>query len=155
MEYQRVILLMLKALLQHTSMDAAQSPHVYAIVSQLVESTLCWEALSVLEALLQSCSTFTGATPPHVLGTTENGEEKKLVPQTSFKAHSGQLQYGIVGMGGTNSVGGATESGGLPPRELALQNTRLILGRVLDTCALGRRREYRRLVPFVTTMRNP
>ncbi|RZC73806.1 hypothetical protein C5167_049289 [Papaver somniferum] len=153
-EYQRVILLMLKALLQHTSMDAAQSPHVYAIVSQLVESTLCWGALSVLEALLQSCSTFAGATPPHVLGTTENGEEKKLVPQTSFKVHSGQLQYGIVGMGGTNSVGGATESGGLPPRELALQNTRLILGRDLDTCALGRRREYRRLVPFVTTMRN-
>ncbi|KAI3904652.1 hypothetical protein MKW98_014832 [Papaver atlanticum] len=156
-EYQRVILLMLKALLQHTSMDAAQSPHVYAIVSQLVESTLCWEALSVLEALLQSCSTFTGATLPHVLGTTENGasEEKMLVPQTSFKDHSGQLQYGIVGMGGTNSVGGATESGGLPPREVALQSTRLILGRVLDTCALGRRREYRRLVPFVTTMRNP
>ncbi|KAI3888315.1 hypothetical protein MKX03_035856 [Papaver bracteatum] len=156
-EYQRVILLMLKALLQHTSMDAVQSPHVYAIVSQLVESTLCWEALSVLEALLQSCSTFTGATLPHVLGTTENSasEEKMLVPQTSFKAHSGQLQYGVVGMGGTNSVGGATESGGLPPRELALQNTRLILGRVLDTCALGRRREYRRLVPFVTTMRNP
>ena len=51
---------MLKALLQQTPVDAAQSPHVYEIVSQLVESTLCWEALSVLEALLQSCSSSTG-----------------------------------------------------------------------------------------------
>ncbi|OVA09498.1 Cell morphogenesis protein C-terminal [Macleaya cordata] len=166
-EYQRVILLMLKALLQHTSMDAAQSPHVYAIVSQLVESTLCWEALSVLEALLQSCSTLTGAAHPHDPASIENGfsgiEEKMLVPQSSFKARSGQLQYGMgsgfmtsQGMGGTQSGGGggATESG-LSQRDLALQNTRLILGRVLDTCALGRRRDYRRLVPFVTSMRNP
>lgn len=33
--------------------------------------------------------------------------------------------------------------------DVALQNTRLILGRVLDNCALGRG-DYRRLVRFVT-----
>ncbi|KAF5206548.1 furry-like protein [Thalictrum thalictroides] len=158
-EYQRVILLMLKALLQHTTMDAAQSPHVYAIVSQLVESTLCWEALSVLEALLQSCSTFTGSHPPET-GYFENGfggkDDKVLAPQSSFKARSGPLQYAAgsaFGMPTPFSQGG-TESGS-SQREVALQNTRLILGRVLDTCAFGKRRDYRRLVPFVTSMRNP
>ncbi|XP_024928796.3 cell polarity protein mor2 isoform X3 [Ziziphus jujuba] len=159
-EYQRVILLMLKALLQHTPMDAAQSPHMYAIVSQLVESTLCWEALSVLEALLQSCSSLTSS-HPHEPGSFENGigggEEKILVPQTSFKARSGPLQYGMgsgFGTGSTTAPVGSTESG-LSPREVALQNTRLILGRVLDSCALGKRRDYRRLVPFVTCIGNP
>lgn len=159
-EYQRVILLMLKALLQHTPMDAAQSPHMYAIVSQLVESTLCWEALSVLEALLQSCSSLTGS--QHEPGSIENGlggaDEKMLAPQTSFKARSGPLQYAMgSGFGAGSSVtaqGSAAESG-MSPRELALQNTRLILGRVLDNCALGRRRDYRRLVPFVTCIGNP
>ncbi|KAK1383473.1 cell polarity protein mor2 [Heracleum sosnowskyi] len=160
-EYQRVILLILKALLQHTPMDAAQSPHMYAIVSQLVESTLCWEALSVLEALLQSCSSLPGS-HPHDPALFENGlggaDEKMLAPQTSFKARSGPLQY-AMGLGfGTGSIptaqGSATESG-ISPRELALQNTRLILGRVLENCALGRRRDYRRLVPFVTSIGNP
>ncbi|OWM64475.1 hypothetical protein CDL15_Pgr020442 [Punica granatum] len=156
-EYQRVILLLLKALLQHTPMDAAQSPHMYAIVSQLVESTLCWEALSVLEALLQSCSSLPGS-HPHELAA-ENGigpEEKLLAPQMSFKARSGPLQYptGLGFMLGSASQGGANDSG-LAPREVALRNTRLILGRVLDSCALGRRRDYRRLVPFVTTISNP
>ncbi|PSR87776.1 Protein furry-like [Actinidia chinensis var. chinensis] len=160
-EYQRVILLMLKALLQHTPMDAAQSPHMYAIVSQLVESTLCWEALSVLEALLQSCGSLTG-THPNDPGFFENGhggtEDKLLAPQTSFKARSGPLQFAMgsgFGLGSTSAAqGGATESG-LSAREVALQNTRLILGRVLDNCALGMRRDYRRLVPFVTTIGNP
>lgn len=157
-EYQRVILLMLKALLQHTPMDASQSPHMYAIVSQLVESTLCWEALSVLEALLQSCSSLTGSYP-HDPGSYENGtDEKILAPQTSFKARSGPLQYSMVSAiaGGTAlaNQGVSTESG-VSSREVALQNTRLILGRVLDSCALGRRRDYRRLVPFVTTIGNP
>ncbi|XP_047335140.1 protein furry homolog-like [Impatiens glandulifera] len=159
--YQRVILLILKALLQHTPMDAAQSPHMYAIVSQLVESTLCWEALSVLEALLQSCSSLGGALSSD-LGLNENGgivgtEEKMLVPQTSFKARSGPLQYAIgSGFGATiQTVNNSnSETGGLSAREQALQNTRLILGRVLDNCALGRRRDYRRLVPFVTTIGN-
>nr|XP_027074978.1 protein furry homolog-like isoform X2 [Coffea arabica] len=158
-EYQRVILLMLKALLQHTPMDAAQSPHMYAIVSQLVESTLCWEALSVLEALLQSCSSLPGS-HPHDPISFENGlgvaDEKILAPQTSFKARSGPLQLAMglgLGAGSTPPMQNATESG-LPPRELALQNTRLMLGRVLDGCALGRRRDYRRLVPFVTSTGN-
>lgn len=159
-EYQRVILLMLKALLQHTPMDAAQSPHMYAIVSQLVESTLCWEALSVLEALLQSCSSLPGS-HPHEPGSFENGvggtDDKMLAPQTSFKARSGPLQFGMTspfGGGSTPAQGGSTETG-VSPREMALQNTRLILGRVLDSCALGRRRDYRRLVPFVTSIGNP
>nr|DAD43759.1 TPA_asm: hypothetical protein HUJ06_001989 [Nelumbo nucifera] len=159
-EYQRVILLMLKALLQHTPMDAAQSPHVYAIVSQLVESTLCWEALSVLEALLQSCSSFTGS-HPHEPGYLENGfsgaEDKILAPQSSFKARSGPLQFSMgsgFGTGSTPAVPGGVVESGPSAREVALQNTRLILGRVLDTCPLGRRRDYRRLVPFVTNMGN-
>ncbi|KAK8615919.1 hypothetical protein V6N13_017489 [Hibiscus sabdariffa] len=156
-EYQRVILLMLKALLQHTPMDSAQSPHMYAIVSQLVESTLCWEALSVLEALLQSCSSLTGS-HPHDPGSFENGtDEKMLAPQTSFKARSGPLQYALgsgFGIGSTSVPQTSPAESGTTPREVALQNTRLILGRVLDSCALGRRREYRRLVPFVTTIGN-
>ncbi|XP_042060292.1 protein furry homolog-like [Salvia splendens] len=159
-EYQRVILLMLKALLQHTPVDAAQSPHMYAIVSQLVESTLCWEALSVLEALLQSCSSIPGS-HPHDLGSFENGfmgmDEKILVPQTSFKARSGPLQFagglgfgtGLTPSGQANAIESSTSQ-----KELTLQNTRLMLGRVLDSCALGRRRDYRRLVPFVTTIGN-
>ena len=159
-EYQRVILLMLKALLQHTPMDAAQSPHIYAIVSQLVESTLCWEALSVLEALLQSCSSLTGS-HPHEPGSFENGigasEEKFLAPQTSFKARSGPLQYGMgsgLGSVSTPAQGGSTESG-MSPREVALQNTRLILGRVLDRSALGKRKDQKKLVPFVANIGNP
>ncbi|KAL7135618.1 hypothetical protein ABFS83_11G109900 [Erythranthe nasuta] len=157
-EYQRVILLMLKALLQHTPVDSAQSPHMYAIVSQLVESTLCWEALSVLEALLQSCSPLPGS-HPHDQGAFENGfDDKFLAPQTSFKARSGPLQFaGVLGFGqGFANYGQTnTNESGISPKELALQNTRLMLGRVLDGCALGRRRDYRRLVPFVTTIGNP
>ncbi|XP_043707827.1 protein furry homolog [Telopea speciosissima] len=160
-EYQRVILLILKALLQHTPMDAAQSPHVYAIVSQLVESTLFWEALSVLEALLHSCSSLMGS-HPHEAGFSENGfggtEEKVLAPQSSFKSRSGPLQYSMgsgFGAGLTPATQGGTIDSGPSPREVALRNTRLILGRVLDSCALGRRRDYRRLVPFVTSMGNP
>ncbi|XP_073115620.1 uncharacterized protein [Elaeis guineensis] len=161
LDYQRVILLMLKALLQQTPVDAAQCPHVYAIVSQLVESTLCWEALSVLEALLQSCSNVSSG---HVdeQGSTENGlgaGEKVLqgilAPQSSFKARSGQLQYGAgsgLGAGSGMQGGGGATDGGLSPREVALRNTRLFLGRVLDTCALGRKRDYKRLVPFVASI---
>ncbi|BAU01429.1 hypothetical protein VIGAN_11066000 [Vigna angularis var. angularis] len=159
-EYQRVILLMLKALLQHTPMDATQSPHIYAIVSQLVESTLCWEALSVLEALLQSCSSLT-STHAYEQGSFENGiggpEEKLLAPQTSFKARSGPLQYGLgsgLSSAFTHGQFGSTESG-MTPREVALQNTRLILGRVLDRSALGKRKDQKKLVPFVPNVGNP
>ncbi|KAG4987863.1 hypothetical protein JHK85_030846 [Glycine max] len=159
-EYQRVILLMLKALLQHTPMDATQSPHIYAIVSQLVESTLCWEALSVLEALLQSCSSLTGS-HPYEPGSLENGiggtEEKLLAPQTSFKARSGPLQYGFgSGLGSVSTPGqvGSTESG-MSPREVALHNTRLIIGRVLDRSVLGKRKDQKKLVPFVANIGNP
>ncbi|KAJ8546260.1 hypothetical protein K7X08_018843 [Anisodus acutangulus] len=146
-----------KALLQHTPMDAAQSPHMYAIVSQLVESTLCG-GTCVLEALLQTCSL--PGSHPHELGQFESGpagaEEKILAPQTSFKARSGSLQFAMLGFGaGSTPVAqpNASESG-LSAKELALQNTRLMLGRVLDSCAPGRK-DYRRLVPFVTSTGNP
>ncbi|KZV24999.1 protein furry-like [Dorcoceras hygrometricum] len=159
-EYQRVVLLMLKALLQHTPVDAAQSPQMYAIVSQLVESTLCWEALSVLEALLQSCSSLPGSHPQDP-ASFENGfgamDEKILVPQTSFKARSGPLQFSTgpgFGAGLTPQGQANAAESGISPKELALQNTRSMLGRVLDNCVLGRRRDYRRLVPFVTTIGN-
>ncbi|KAM0039800.1 putative Cell morphogenesis protein [Helianthus debilis subsp. tardiflorus] len=159
-EYQRVILLLMKALLQHTPTDAAQSPHMYAIVSQLVESTLCWEALSVLEALLQSCSSLTG-THNHDPASYENGlsgtEDKVLFPQSSFKARSGPLQQAMglgFGPGSMLATPASLSESGVSPRELALQNTRLILERVLDNCALGKRRDHKRLVPFVTTTGN-
>ncbi|CAN1342910.1 Cell morphogenesis protein PAG1 [Linum perenne] len=155
-EYQRVILLTLKALLQHTPMDASQSPHMYAIVSQLVESPLSWEALSVLEALLQSCSSFSGGSNLHEIGSSssyENGfDDRMLGPQASFKIRSGPLPlYYATGSGMYAAACGGFETR-VPPREVALQNTRLILGRVLDNCALGRRKDYRRLVPFVNNI---
>nr|GMC62253.1 protein furry homolog-like [Ipomoea batatas] len=142
LEYQRVILLMLKTMLQHTPMDAAQTPHMYTIVSQLVESTMCSEALSVLEALLQSCSSH-----PHDSGVFDNGFS---TTEDRFKARSSSFQF-AMGVGSGSSV---TESG-FAPRDVALQNTRLMLGRVLDGCALGKRRDYRRLVPFVTSTGKP
>nr|ATG70920.1 ARM repeat superfamily protein [Callitropsis funebris] len=156
-EYQRVILLMLKALLQHTPMDAAQSPQVYAVVSQLVESTLCWEALNVLESLLQSCSSLSNHQVD--IGSSENGhitcEEKSIPPltaQNSFKAQSGPLQYS-AGSGGLATGAAVVQTNvELSSRETALQNTSLALGRVLDTYGPGRKRDYKRLVPFVANL---
>lgn len=159
-EYQRVILLMLKALLQHTPMDAARSPQVYAIVSQLVESTLCWEALSVLESLLQSYSSLPGY--PVDMGSSENGhfpnEEKTataFATQSSFKVRNGPLQYSGSSGGVVPNAAVAQSNIELSSREAALQNTRLALGRVLDTYGLGRKRDYKRLVPFVANIVHP
>ncbi|GAB4840336.1 hypothetical protein Ancab_021103 [Ancistrocladus abbreviatus] len=161
-EYQRVVLLMLKELLQHTPVDAAENPHMYAIVSQLVESSLGCDALNVLEALLQSCSSLDGHL--HEPDSFENGygwlDEKLLIPQTSYKARNGSLPpYPPTGSGflvGSVLTGQMTLSEtGIAAREVALQNTRSILGRVLDTSALGRRRDYKRLVPFVSNIGNP
>ncbi|CAH9102140.1 unnamed protein product [Cuscuta epithymum] len=156
LEYQRVILLMLKALLQHTPMDAAQSPHMYAVVSQLVESTLCWEALSVLEALLQSCSSMpAGSHLNEPTGSFDSDDSKVLAAQTSFKARSGPLQFSMVGSAQQMGQGNNASESGLTPRDIALKNTRSMLGKVLDSCPLGRRRDYRRLVPFVTSTGAP
>ncbi|KAK4740478.1 hypothetical protein SAY87_032410 [Trapa incisa] len=157
MEYQRVILLMLKALLQFTPMDAAQSPHMYAVVSQLVESTLCWEALSVLEALLLSCSSQQGSLPHELAADNEFGPAEKLMPpHISFKPLSGLLQYPAGFMvGSTSASQGVANDSGLAPCEVALRNTRSVLGRVLESCPLGQRRDYRCLVPFVTSIGNP
>ncbi|KAJ7549297.1 hypothetical protein O6H91_07G048400 [Diphasiastrum complanatum] len=170
-EYQRVILLMLRALLKHTPMDLTKSPQVYAAVSQLVESPLCWEALHVLEAVLQSCSNIASfQTDSTIALNQENGningngfsrrleEDKSAVPflsQSSFRARSGPLQS-WAGSGGTNPVTMNPESVDvLPSRETALQNTRLSLGRVLDTYGMGRKRDYKRLIPFVTNSVQP
>ncbi|XP_020587896.1 cell morphogenesis protein PAG1 isoform X2 [Phalaenopsis equestris] len=159
-DYQRVILILLKALLHQTPVDAAQSPHVYGIVSQLVESSLSCEALSVLEALLQSCSTLAGdhkdefGSAENGYGLTEKSLQSILAPQSSFKARSGQLQF-VAGSG--IGVVSAAHGGGdnvQSQREISLQNTRMILGRVLDSCALGRKRDYKRLVPFVANIGN-
>ncbi|XP_078160934.1 ARM repeat superfamily protein isoform X3 [Carex rostrata] len=155
--YQRVVLSMLKSLLQQALVDPAQIPLVYNAVSQLVESPLCSEALNVLEALLKSCSE-----PGSGSGTMDNGFGDKTLQamfgsQTSFKARSGPLPFVNTGsgFGSTGWQGGGGEAafgGGLVPREVALQNTRLLLGRVLDTCSLGKKRDHKRLVPFVANM---
>jgi hypothetical protein len=78
------------------------------------------------------------------------GEEvlqSMLLPQSSFKARSGPLQYGAGSLMAQGGGGSAADSG-----LVALQNTRLLLGRVLDTCALGRKRDHKRLVPFVANI---
>ncbi|KAG8073032.1 hypothetical protein GUJ93_ZPchr0006g41845 [Zizania palustris] len=164
LDYQRVVLLMLKSLLQQTPVDPSQIPQVYNVVSQLVEGTLCAEALNVLEALLRSCSGVTGGqADDHGFGDNSHGMGEKvlqsmLLPQSSFKARSGPLQYAAGSGFGTGTpmgqAGGsaAAADGGLVPRDVALQNTRLLLGRVLDTCALGRKRDHKRLVPFVANI---
>ncbi|AQK55204.1 ARM repeat superfamily protein [Zea mays] len=162
LDYQRVVLLMLKSLLQQTPVDPSQIPQVYNFVSQLVESTLCSEALNVLEALLRSCG---GGGQGEEAGFGDNGGhgsgekvlQSMLLPQSSFKARSGPLQYAagsglgsLMGQGGGGSSSAADS--GLVARDVALQNTRLLLGRVLDTCALGRKRDHKRLVPFVANV---
>nr|CAB3448417.1 unnamed protein product [Digitaria exilis] len=160
LDYQRVVLLMLKSLLQQTPVDPSQIPQVYNVVSQLVESTLCSEALNVLEALLRSCSGVTGGQSEEV-GFGENGHgagekalQSMLLPQSSFKARSGPLQYAAgSGFGSLMGQGGGSAAdSGVVARDVALQNTRLLLGRVLDTCALGRKRDHKRLVPFVANI---
>ncbi|KAJ0469406.1 putative protein furry/Tao3/Mor2 [Helianthus annuus] len=106
-------------------MDAVQNQHMYALISQLVESSLCSEALGVLEALLHNYASV-NHDPAHYESNLGGADE------SAFMARGG------------------------PPcvtaKELALRNTRLILGRVLDNCVLGRRRDYKRLVPFVNTI---
>ncbi|CAM6088431.1 unnamed protein product [Calypogeia fissa] len=176
-EYQRVILLMLRALLQHTTMDAAKSPQIYAAVSQFVESSLCFEALNVLEAVLQSCSTQGSFQVEDAPSVQENGnfiapgspasrrsqlEDRfsSLVSHSSFKAKSGPLQPSWIGSDGTNAAapivaGTVAATDVLPSRETALQNTKLALGRVLDTYGPGRKRDYKRLVPFVAPSVRP
>ncbi|KAF5769782.1 putative Cell morphogenesis protein [Helianthus annuus] len=124
-EYQRVVLIILKQLVHHIPMDAVQNQHMYALISQLVESSLCSEALGVLEALLHNYASV-NHDPAHYESNLGGADE------SAFMARGG------------------------PPcvtaKELALRNTRLILGRVLDNCVLGRRRDYKRLVPFVNTI---
>ena len=157
-EYYRVILLFLKELLQHTPVEAAQSPHVYAIVSQLVESSLGSDALNVLEALLQSCNSPIGVN--HESGAFENGhgaaDENLSPPPTSYRARTGSLLHPLAPALGAASVWGgqwgALESGFVSSREIALQNTRVILERILENCELGRKKDYKRLVPFVPNM---
>lgn len=76
-----------------------------------------------------------------------------LVSQSSFKARSGPLQYSVGSGGAIPMQAVATNPGSmdaLPSRETALQNTKLALERVLETYGPGKRRDYKRLVPFVS-----
>ncbi len=98
---------------------------MYAAVSQLVESPLCGEALNVLEAVLQSCSTVNSqAESVPTIWPQENGgtvsapatyrrpddehinspqrPASALVSQSSFKSRSGSgpLQHSWVGSDG-------------------------------------------------------
>ncbi|GKA17859.1 furry homolog-like protein [Tanacetum coccineum] len=133
-EYQRVVLLILKQLLHHISIDAVQSRHMYALISQIIGSGLCSEALSVLEALLHNYG-FMCVTLNHDPAYYESSLAG--IDESSFIAHGGPINESMTSA-----------------KELALQNTRLILGQVLDNCVLGRRRDYKRLVPFVNTIGN-
>ncbi|KAM0835403.1 hypothetical protein ACQ4PT_062965 [Festuca glaucescens] len=129
------------------------------------------EALNVLEALLRSCSGVAQADDLGGFGGEHGGHggagvvgekalERMLLPQSSFKARSGPLQYAArSGFGSTmmavaaqGGIGGGGTDGGVVAPDVALQNTRLLLGRVLDTCALGRKRDHKRLVPFVANI---
>ncbi|KAK4486183.1 hypothetical protein RD792_008852 [Penstemon davidsonii] len=67
--------------------------------------------------------------------------------QITVEGYIGNALLIMLGYGPGQSPFGqanATESG-ISPKELALQNTRLMLGRIRDSCALGRRRDYRRV----------
>ncbi|XP_051213093.1 uncharacterized protein [Lolium perenne] len=171
LDYKRVVLLMLNSLLQQTPVDPSQIPQVYNVVSQLVEGALCAEALNVLEALLRSCSGVAQADDLGGFGGEHGGHgggglvgekalERMLLPQSSFKARSGPLQYAagsgfgsvMMAAAAQGGAGGGGTDGGVVAPDVALQNTRLLLGRVLDTCALGRKRDHKRLVPFVANI---
>jgi hypothetical protein len=138
----------------------------------------------VLEAVLQSCSTVNSQVESvPTIWPQENGgtvsapatyrrpddehinspqrPASALVSQSSFKSRSGSgpLQHSWVGSGGPlpSAAGNSPVATAdvLPSRETALQNTQLALGRVLDTYGSGRKRDYKRLVPFVANSVRP
>ena len=81
--------------------------------------------------------------------------KRMLLPQSSFTARSGPLQYAAgSGFGSMMAAPGvaAPVDTGLVTRDVALQHTRLLLGRVLAPCALGRKRDHKRLVPLVANI---
>jgi hypothetical protein len=156
-DYQRVVLLLLKALLSLAPADAAQGSAVYSAVSRLVEGPLCHEALAVLEACLVNASqnkalmraSSDGVHNPASLGKASGAHAHH------FPSPSRGLQFTSLGEGGSEreqplvgSGPGAAEV--LPSREEALHNTTLALELVLQTCGPNRRRDERRLIPFVT-----
>ncbi|KAD7479458.1 hypothetical protein E3N88_02594 [Mikania micrantha] len=114
-EYQRVVLIILKQFVLHIQMDAVQNQHMYALISQLVESSLSSEALGVLEALLHNYEPMT-ASINHDPAHHENNLSG--VDESAFMAHCGPSNEPCVS-----------------DKEIALQNTRLILGRN-DHCRL-------------------
>ncbi|XP_024392551.1 uncharacterized protein [Physcomitrium patens] len=172
-EYQRIILLMLRPLVRYTPIESARIPQVYAAVSQLVESPLCMEAVTVLEAVLQSSSVHgsvhseaSSAVSPQESGAINNvprsyprrpedsapSPQRNMASQNSFKLRA-PVQQSWTGSTGPVPSGGVSPvaSDVLPSREKALRNTQLALGRVLDTYGTGRKRDYKRLVPFVSS----
>ncbi|CAI5507771.1 unnamed protein product [Closterium sp. Naga37s-1] len=129
MEYHQMVLLILQALLRRTSLDATQSPLLYASVSRLLDSGHCREeALGVLEAILDSCA----ATIHRPAGSV-----------------SAAAAAAAAAAGGDYSPGFSAEL--LPSPDLALRLTQEALARVLDSYGGGRRtgKEAKRLVPFV------
>jgi hypothetical protein len=155
--YQRVVLLLLKALLSLAPADAAQGSAVYSAVSRLVEGPLCHEALAVLEACLVNASqnkalmraSSDGVHNPASLGKASGAHAHH------FPSPSRGLQFTSLGEGGSereqplvSSGPGAAEA--LPSREEALHNTTLALELVLKAYGPNRRRDERRLIPFVT-----
>eukprot|EP00850_Spirogloea_muscicola_P018806 SM000176S03137 [mRNA] locus=s176:102016:119238:- [translate_table: standard] len=184
-EYQQIILLLLRALLQHTAIDAAQSLMVYTTVARLLEGHLCQEALNVLEAVLSHRSLCTDndsaqmrseaasaaghgsshyaavdlpAGPPPVRRASDETERRggswsqmRFLGGGSGGAGQGARMggggAGVAGVtgGGHSRTRTASWGGGFPSSlagpevvqmtgcEASVLNTRLALGRVLET----------------------
>ena len=126
LEYQRPVLLLLRALLMHAQVKAGQSPHLYASVSRLVDNPSCrQEAESALEAILNNCSS-----------SMQRSKSSGQNPKTGTRTFSPD---GFLDL--------------LPTREVARRNTQAALGRVLATYGNDEKvREVGRLVPFVDTL---
>eukprot|EP00850_Spirogloea_muscicola_P016988 SM000142S00502 [mRNA] locus=s142:28293:45159:+ [translate_table: standard] len=206
-EYQRIILLLLRALLQHTAIDAAQSLMVYTTVARLLEGHLCQEALNVLEAVLSHRSLCTdnnsaqmrsevasaaghgssrhaavdlSAGPPPARRASDETERRggSWSQMRFLGGGSGGASLGARMGGGGAGVAGVTGGahsrtrtaswgGGFPSSlagpevvqmtgcEASVLNTRLALGRVLETYGQIRKREHKRLVPFVINSVQP
>lgn len=155
-EYQLVVLLLLRALLALGPPAAGQGSAVYRAVSRLVEGPLCGPALAVLEAALVSTSGERGllhASSDGLHSAASLGKARGAQAH-NFPSPSRGWQFSSMGegVGEREAAAGVGPSGteALPSREEALQNTTQALGLVLKTYGPSRRRDERRLIPFVT-----
>eukprot|EP00897_Mesotaenium_endlicherianum_P002114 jgi/Mesen1/1930/ME000146S01025 len=150
MEYQSVVMLILRVLLAHTTLDSAQAPVLHASVLQVLD-TACGrlDAVGVLEAILECARAIPGAHASSAgsirAGARSGGAANAPASLGRTKTFS-RSQSILPSL--HSSLGGAADL--VPPREAALHNTRIALGQVLDTYGSGfRRKEYRKMVPFV------